>query len=190
MATQKRTSTSSQLRTRTAIIDAAAKVLSEQGMGATLDDVACEAALSRATLYRYFASRDELIVALSEVAYREVVDRVRDAGLDEVPFLEGIKRVARAAANTGDHYVFLQNDHFTFVLNNPDQEYEETMLRFFERGQREGYLRADLPVAWLRGQYRAIVTQALRYVGESHLGVEETADLIADQFLHGAAPRD
>lgn len=152
---------------------------------AKLDDVAVAAGVSRATLYRYFPSREQLVHALVEAAYQEVIERVRDAQIDEVSFEEALVRVARAAALTGNHFVVLQHEP-PVALDHLDDSFEATMLRFFERGQAEGLLRCDRPTAWLRTVYRAIVIEAIRYAANTELGIEETAALITSQFLDGA----
>jgi AcrR family transcriptional regulator len=46
------------------IVDAAGEVFAEQGLGATLADVARRAGVGVATVYRRFANKDELILAL------------------------------------------------------------------------------------------------------------------------------
>ena len=97
-------------RTRAAIVEAAIQVLADEGISAKLDTVAVAAGVSRATLYRHFSSREELLGALVDAAYEEVVERLRDAQLDAVPFTEGLARVARAAALTGKHIVVLANE--------------------------------------------------------------------------------
>lgn len=155
---------------------------------AKLDDVAVEAGVSRATLYRYFPSREQLVHALVEVAYQEVIERVRDAQIDEVPFEEALVRVARAAALTANHFVVLQHEP-PAALDHLDAEFEKTMLNLFERGQTEGVLRRDWPTPWLRTVYRAIVIEAIRYATDAGLGIEETAALITTQFLSGARLR-
>jgi AcrR family transcriptional regulator len=45
-------------RTGAAILDAAARVFSEQGTAANLADVAAAGGVSRATLYRYYPNRE------------------------------------------------------------------------------------------------------------------------------------
>src|ERR1700761_597534 len=53
--------------TRTRLLEAAAKVYSTHGFaGATLDDVAEEAGLTKGALYGHFGSKDNLLVALME----------------------------------------------------------------------------------------------------------------------------
>lgn len=51
---------------RTAVVAAAAKVFCERGAGASLEDVAAEAGVGIATLYRRFPSRDDLLEAVFE----------------------------------------------------------------------------------------------------------------------------
>lgn len=73
------------LDTRTRILDAAFRTIATFGLSRfTVDDVARAADLSRQTVYRYFESKDALIVAL---LYRE-----------EEAFLEGVRRVHAEAA--------------------------------------------------------------------------------------------
>lgn len=177
--------TAAQDRTRAAIVEAAVEVLAANRDAAKLDDVAAAAGVSRATLYRYFPSREQLVYALVEAAYQEVLERVRDAQIDEVRFEEALVRVARAVALTGSHFVVLQHEP-PVALDHLDHEFEATMLRFFERGQAEGVLSCDRPTTWLRQVYRAIVVEAIRYAALTELGTEETAALITSQFLSGA----
>ena len=177
-------------RTRAAIIEAAARVLGDDA-SARLDDVAVSAGVSRATVYRYFASREELIAALFHAAYQEVVWRITDAGIDDVPFPEALARVARACALTGDHFVVLHNGDLPAPTTpiHPDEDFEAMKDQLFERGKAEGYLRSDLPTRWLRQVFAAIVVEALRYAPVAGLGSEETAALIVEQLLAGASPR-
>lgn len=62
-------------RNRLRLIDAAKRVFAEAGAAASLDQVAREAGVSIASLYRHFPTRDELIMA----AYRQEVDALIEA---------------------------------------------------------------------------------------------------------------
>jgi AcrR family transcriptional regulator len=47
------------------LLDAALKIFSEKGfVGASMDDIAAEAGLTKPTLYQYFSSKDELFTAM------------------------------------------------------------------------------------------------------------------------------
>jgi AcrR family transcriptional regulator len=173
-------------RTRAAIVDAAIRVLADEGSAAKLDTVAVQAGVSRATLYRHFSSREELLGALVDAAYQEVVERVRAAGVDDVPFQEALARVARAAALTGKHFVVLDNELLVARPHHLDAVFEETMDDLFERGKSEGCLRADLSTGWLREVFRSLVVAAIHFAALEGLGAEPTAALVVDQFLAGA----
>jgi AcrR family transcriptional regulator len=177
-------------RTRAAIVEAAIRVLADEGISAKLDKVAVAAGVSRATLYRHFSSREELLGALVDAAYEEVVERVRDANLDDVAFMDGLGRVARAAVLTGKHIVVLANETLVVKPHHLDVEFEETMNRLFDRGKAEGHVRHELSTTWLRTAYRAIVVAAIQFAALAGLGAEETAALIVDQFLQGARATD
>jgi AcrR family transcriptional regulator len=77
--------TAEALDTRARILDAAFQAVATFGLSRlTMDDVARSAGLARQTVYRYFDSKDALIVAL---VYRE-----------EEAFLEGVRRIDAEAA--------------------------------------------------------------------------------------------
>jgi AcrR family transcriptional regulator len=55
-----------------AILDAAYEVLTERGgAGASMDDIAARAGVSKPTLYQHFASKDELVLSVSMRLMRE-----------------------------------------------------------------------------------------------------------------------
>jgi AcrR family transcriptional regulator len=63
-------------RNRDRLTAAAQEVFSEQGAGASLDEVAKRAGVGPGTLYRHFPTRE----ALQEAAYRDAVERLCAAG--------------------------------------------------------------------------------------------------------------
>src|SRR5579859_7446878 len=74
------------------ILDTAAAVLAGRGEPASMAEIADAAGVSRATLYRYFPTRDTLLNALAEAASAELRERIADAELDTIPVLEAIAR--------------------------------------------------------------------------------------------------
>lgn len=94
-------------RTAAAIIDAAARVLADRGASANMANVAAASGVSRATLYRYFPSREALLEALAAQALTDAGSRIADAGLDRCPVPEAIERIVRALLAVGDRYAVL-----------------------------------------------------------------------------------
>ena len=75
----RRTAPSHAARNRQALLSAARKVMSEQGLDAPLDEIARRAGVGNATLYRRFPTRTELIVAVCEERMAEHVRAVEEA---------------------------------------------------------------------------------------------------------------
>ncbi len=67
-------------RNRRLILDVAARVFAERGLGATLNDIAHEAGVGVGTVYRRFPDKDALIDALFDVKFSVLVDLARAAG--------------------------------------------------------------------------------------------------------------
>lgn len=75
---------------RSTVIRAARRLLAERGLEVSMDDLASAAGVGRRTLFRHFASRDELIASALDSALDwyhsrlpEQVDDLGDASLDE-----------------------------------------------------------------------------------------------------------
>ena len=88
-----------QERVAGAIVEAAARVLALGGEQASMNDVAAAAGVARATLYRYFPSRQALLDELGRVAADEAGSRLASARIEEVaakpsnsvtPVLQGV----------------------------------------------------------------------------------------------------
>src|ERR671932_1602508 len=92
-------------RVSAAILDAAAHVLAVRGRQASMTDVAAAAGVARATVYRYFPSRQALLEALAEVSVADAGARLASARIDEVPAEEGVRRATRALVEVGDYFL-------------------------------------------------------------------------------------
>ncbi|HEX7884602.1 MAG TPA: TetR/AcrR family transcriptional regulator [Phenylobacterium sp.] len=82
-----------------AILDAAIDVMSEQGLGAPLAEIARRACVSKQTIYNHYGSKAELARALSERRAHEVTDVLDAPGAMENPAetLAGYARVLMRA---------------------------------------------------------------------------------------------
>jgi AcrR family transcriptional regulator len=69
-------------RNRKAVMDAAKRLFSEQGLDAQMPDVAKAAKVGVGTVYRHFPTKDHLIGALADERFERLAERAREA-LDE-----------------------------------------------------------------------------------------------------------
>jgi AcrR family transcriptional regulator len=169
-----------------AILEAAAAVIAEQGDSASMSDVAEAAGIGRATLYRYFASREDLLRALSAAAVDDASARLAAADLDLVPVPEALARMARAMLACGTT--------FSVIVDEPQYIDRDDLLRrvgqpiraVLRRGMDDGTLRDDLPLEVLAQLWGGLLSGAIRSIGELDNGVERAGAAVSSLFLHGA----
>jgi AcrR family transcriptional regulator len=173
-------------RTAAAILDAAAQALAEHGGSANMAEVAAVAGVSRATLYRYYRSREELLQALAAQALAEAGSRIADAGLDRCPVPEAIERIVRALLAVGDRYAVLLGEQIQPDPAEADRAVGDPLRAVITRGINEGVLRDDLPAELVHRLFGGLIAAAVKLVGERQLGLEETAAATTALFLDGA----
>jgi len=177
------------LRDRTAalIVDSAAALLARSGETASMEDIATAAGIGRATLYRYFANRDELLRAMASASVEELAVQIGEADLDNAPFDEALTRLTRAIIATGSKYLALSRDGVGLTNAHPDADKAliQPVRDLFRRAIAEGSLRDGLSPDLLLSLYSGLVRGALGAGGDRRLGVEEMVATIVTVFLHG-----
>ena len=172
-------------RVTEAILDATADLLAEGGEPPSMSDVAAAAGISRATLYRYFPTREQLLQALGAIAIDTTATRLAQADLDAVPVPEGIARVARVCAAAGSKYAAIIGH---VQPTGAAEEQIGTLLQaLLRRGIDDGTFRADLSVEELLFLLGYLLQAAARMAAEG--GVEKAAALVTSVFLHGTENR-
>ncbi len=176
-----------QQRVVAAILDGAAQLFAVQGDQASMNDVAVAAGVARATVYRYFPSREVLLDELAKAAVSEVNARLEAARIDEVEPEEGIARAVRALVDVGDSFVLLARDRLRSDPERFERELTRPLRQLFERGQAAGDVRADIASARLTESLIGLIVGVAR--STPLLGKEDTIATITGLFLDGARAR-
>jgi AcrR family transcriptional regulator len=165
----------------------------------TMDDLAAELAVSKKTLYAHFPSKDALLEAVLRDKYegiRATLERVAGGPanhfpqalhtllrgvqheLDELqpPFLRDMRKAPEAFKRLEQRRARLIRDHFG---------------RLFRQGQRDGYVRRDLPAKLMIETLLAAVQAIMNPPKLEALGLAPRSAFtgLIDLLLHGAVIR-
>jgi AcrR family transcriptional regulator len=147
--------------------------------------IAAEAGVDRRTVYRRFATREALLVALF-TAKLDAAERVLDkARLDEAPvavalhrYVEGILPVSRqwpvdfGKLESGDE-----------ATEQRRQQLRDRMDAYVQRATEDGLFRPGLPPGWARH----VLDELVHIAAHSYPDLEppQAADLVVDALLKG-----
>jgi TetR/AcrR family transcriptional repressor of mexCD-oprJ operon len=173
-------------RTRTAILDAAARLLSCRP-DAAIAEIADEAGVGRATLYRHFPTRESLQQGVAEVGIAEIVDAFEAAGLDELPADRAIARITAVVMRNGAKYAAVISQTSAELCDPADLDRATKPLReVVDRGIRDGVLRDDLRGETMFMMFAAVLERALFLTIGDQMTPEEATEVALAIFLDGA----
>ena len=153
-------------------------------------DVAEAAGVARATLYRYFPTRERLLQDLTATAIDMTATRLAEADLDAVPVAEAIARVARVVAASGSKYAALVSQFGRGNAGREEQQRIKPMIdALLRRGIDDGTFRGDITADELGFLFGSLLEAGARMAAEHQAGAEKAAALVTSIFLHGTKRR-
>lgn len=176
-------------RNRETILDHAARLLvDDPTVGMT--EIAAASGVGRATLYRHFPTREELVSAIGDRAIEET-DRAIDASrLEEGTAVEAFRRLISALFEVGDRYIFLLRQSTSHAqteegLAGAMEHIGARLVSFFERGQATGEFSAALPATWMTGLTGMVVVAVAHSVMTGRLDADQSAKIATETLLNG-----
>lgn len=170
------------------VLEVAARVLAENPQ-ATTQDIATAAGVGRATVYRWFESREHLIDAIVDHVIEQADQRIGarlERGGNALDVLEGM---ARDIVALGDSYRFLLGELETHSPEKrADDPTAQAMGKFITAAQAAGELRDDVPATWIGESLGALIKAACLQLSRGELGQEDAADLVARTVSSAFAP--
>lgn len=191
-----------------AILEAAGQLFREHGYGAvSMDQIARDAGVSKATVYAHFESKDRLFAAMIHGACRAYAEAVmptvtemEDVRAALTRICHEIERFLLAPKTLGIYRVIIaEGPRFpelvrAFIESGP-LPFRKMLAEFFEAANRRGTLKVPNPqlaahqLVWLvRGPLYLQRMLNLSGISDEEPGVEETVNGAVDMFMKGYAP--
>ncbi|HEX6451798.1 MAG TPA: TetR/AcrR family transcriptional regulator [Trebonia sp.] len=167
-----------------AILEAATDVLNVD-VGASIEDIARAAGVTRQTVYAHFPSRQALLNAVIERAVATVTAAFDAAGEEEAPPAVALTRLLDTGMRAAARYAFLWQLPEVSVEEDRDrhQPVMERMLAIIERGQETGDIDATLSPAWLLTAALALGRAAEDEVKVGRMTAAEAGDAVRHSCL-------
>jgi TetR/AcrR family transcriptional repressor of mexCD-oprJ operon len=174
------------------ILSAAGHLLANAAELPSMAEVAKAAGVGRATLYRYFPTREVLVGAMADAALAETEELLRAAEFDNIELREGLLRFARVMIGARSKFEFLDGAlpvsmHDVARHKDARQRLGAVVGGMFERGVADGTLRSDVTP----GQHLRLFVGILKTLGREAVAAgvpaERAAALAVDLYMGGAA---
>ncbi|MHA6286967.1 TetR family transcriptional regulator [Maricaulis sp. CAU 1757] len=193
-------------KVRDAIIDAAETIFSSEGEeGISMRRLAEAIDYSPAALYKYFASKDDLFIAIREMFFERLMARIHDAMEgDKGPIDSVCRGCMRAYIETGleepNHYIMAFSPSVMIKPHVHDEteiafEAEELLVRMIVQGQQDGVYRAADPHVVSKSVWASLhgLTMLIASLddfphglpGSEHVTRDAVIDMHVDMIMHG-----
>ncbi|MFC5825952.1 TetR/AcrR family transcriptional regulator [Nonomuraea insulae] len=146
--------------------------------------IAAAAGVDRRTVYRRFASREELLAAVYQARYDAVEEAIAGARLREAPvavalhlYVEGIIAVNRKWPVETSRMLAEE------TIRERRQGLIDEVGLFLRRATDDGLLRSDLPPGWVATLLPPLMLHAAEELSE--LSAAQAADVVVDTLLRG-----
>ena len=176
---------------REAILTAAIPVLARD-RGASMQAIAGAAGVSRTSLTRVFPTRDDLVAALADRVNASAVAALDTADLGSAPFDRALTALTEGFLPLAQVWGVLSLE--PYLLSRPEmvnrtRDLIQRLDDFFARGQREGYIRPELPARWLSFTLFGLAETAWYLVLDEEMGARQAPEFLASMILRGTAQR-
>lgn len=172
---------------RESILKAAADILA-RNPGASFTELAPAIGISRATLYRHFAQREELIRALAMYALHEYDKKMNLIDKQNLPPLEKLKALLGALLPMGEQFHFLSKEWE--AIDDPEiadiyNRQSDGLVRLIQAAKDDGSIAQDTPTAWIVQALEALIYAAWESVEAGDIARNDAPSLVYRTLMEG-----
>jgi len=173
--------------TREILLEAAVVIFSKNP-GAPIIEVAEAAGVGRATLYRHFPSRDDLIRELTLESYHQMNQALEPVLAKNLTGGDLLLGILEAIIPMGARYYFLLLERS--FENDPEfqafyQQDTKDWIELFEHLKSEKVIASDVPMAWAISVMEALIYSAWESVREGYIARREAHKLVYRTLISG-----
>ena len=165
------------------VLTIGARLLAEDP-SASIAAIAAAAGVDRRTVYRRFASREELLTAVYAARLDAVEEAVEAARLAEAPVAVALHRYVEGIIEVNRKWPV---EPTRMLAEETIRDRRRRMIAqvdiFLQRATDEGLLRADLPPGWVSVVLPQVLLRAAQDLPD--LSAAQAADVVVDTLLRG-----
>ncbi|UUV31971.1 TetR family transcriptional regulator [Amycolatopsis roodepoortensis] len=168
-----------------ALLTTGARMLA-QDPSASISAIAADAGVDRRTVYRRFASREELLAAIYDSRLTAVEKVVSAARFTETAIPVALHRYVEGIIEVNRRWpVELTRMRAEPSIQDRRSRLSAEVETFLQRATDEGFLRADIPNGWAG----RLLIQLLHLASQEDMDAPRAADLLVETFLNGVGAR-
>jgi len=176
------------------IIDAAEKVIFEKGMHkATMEDIAKQAELGKGTLYGYYKSKAEILLAINERALRKLGEMFGEVASENNTGAQKVKAIGKAYIRFAYEYPEYYNFISFFEAGNVEINAEESaknahranceLVNAIKCGMEDGSIRSDINPDAVSKCLWAMSTGVIQLIHVKGEVIEKNQNLMAKEIF-------
>ena len=179
-----------QKRTREKVIHLAMHVLAKNPK-ASLNEIAEAAEVGRATLFRYFKSRKQLLQELVVEADKKLENATRPIIEKNLNAKDTLEEFIKVLVPLGASFHFLNSEQICVEGSGIEDLYRNQLERLMELSKRlraENVVAAHVPLAWTTAVLDNLIYAAWVTVLAGDIAPNDAPDLVLRSFLDGLSP--
>ena len=173
------------MKSKELILNAAAQCLMENP-ATGLNQIAKRAGVGRATLYRHFESKEELVLVLTEDAVK-----ITDDALDQVRGQEATKEALQTLfdclipVGVKYHFLLSQQEIYSESAQETISKHEKEMLEFIHNGKRNGLFSMSHSDEWISLMINSMIYISWEAVANGVAAPKLVGKMAAETLLNG-----
>ena len=175
-------------RSREALMEAAIVVLLDNPLAA-LSEIAIFAGVGRATLYRHFETRDQMLVALATQCLDETETRCAYIEEDGLTGRQALEAIFKEVIKLGNKYRFLLSLWQHVEQNSEIKKiYGEQLARLQQRvveAKKAGEIKKSVPDKWAVILFDSFLYATWTALDYTELDQDKTIELAIDNYFNG-----